>query len=122
MPVCGSGGVALEKNLGLKVKGSKLKVRSFHPEGWTPPTIPKTYFEGIKRASGEIWLNACRPETSCYDSPEGGFYTNAFAKSFSPDKSLSKIMKKTGRKLVKQGIPAVPVMVCSPGRQKFKLK
>ena len=117
---CGSGGVALEKAMAFIQ--SDIKTKSFHPEGWVPPTIPKSHFEGIRRASREIWLNACRAEQSCYDTPEGGVFTNAFAASFGKNKNLSKIMRQTGRKIIKNGTPSVPTMVCSPGSQKFSLR
>ena len=119
---CGSGGVAIEKRLSNKIENAGLKVKSFHPEGWNPPTIPSTHFEGIRRNSREIWLSGCRPEYYTYDTPEGGAFTNAFADSFSINKNFSKIMKQTGRKLIKNNIPSVPWLVCSAGRQRFKLK
>ena len=118
---CGSGGVAIEKAIRMQKRSKRIRVKSFHPEGWEPPTVPKSLFEGIRRNSREIWMSACRPESFSYDSPDGGCFTLAFRDSFSPSKSFSKIMKQTGRRLMKQGIPSVPWLVCSPGRQRSKL-
>ena len=115
---CGSGGVATERAASLT---NGYKIKSFHPDGWVPDTVPSSYFEGIKRQSRELWLCGCRPEYFTYDTPDGGAFTLALDENFSADKNFIKIMKQTGKTLLKNKIPSVPWYVSSAGRQKFKL-
>ena len=114
---CGSGGVATERAFQLNAKG--LKVKSFHPEGWVPSTVPTELYEGIHRNSRELWIAACRPESYSYDSPDGGCFTLAFRDSFKVTRPIAKIMRKAGKKLMKQGTPSIPWLVTS-GKGKFK--
>jgi hypothetical protein len=98
-------------------KAAKARAKFFSDSNIPPPVIPHDWSDGVWR-NGPMFLCATRGDTPSYDTDDGGAFTVRFVNNWGKNNfktRFNKLMQLTGKNLIKDGFPQVPVIICTKG-------